>query len=276
MECVEFSRKLNCCLIGTIMAINNAINTGVLNAGYLYLTAQGAALTTIGGTKVTTFSVSGTWIPNSKTQSVGIIGWNGGGGGGSGRQGATTAAGGGSGGSMGDWFIYNAPVGFFNPAGETVTIGAGGLGGAAQSSASTNGNNGAIGGQTFVGNVSFIGQPSTNVGGGGTTTNAATPADPGFGLNSFLGFVGLDTKGAVGTNTTGGTPGFSPAAAEASFTSFLGGACGGGGSGANSVTAQQAGNGGAIFSPFDASLDSGNSLVSGGAGGISKIGRASC
>jgi hypothetical protein len=113
-----------------------------------------------GGVIITIFDSSGTFVINPDTQVVEVYGWNGGSGGGSGAQGANP--GGGGGGSAGNCFYWKSPYTFFNPAGETVTVGAGGAGGAAQTGTNTAGNAGAQGGATQVNNIKFY-----NLGGGG-------------------------------------------------------------------------------------------------------------
>lgn len=216
---------------------------------------------------VTNFSTSGTWTINAKTSNVQIVMINGGSGGGSGRQGLTTASGGGAGGSGGAYVSYWAPANFWNSAGETVTVGAGGAGGLTQGSASTNGIIGTAGGFTSVGNVNCatVPQSGTLYGGGGTTTATVGGTSglsllfgPIFAINAET----LDTSsdGGNGGNTTGTN---APTVGGSNQAYTIAPSGGGGGSGANSITAQQAGNGGNI-----AKFSSATTFIAGGAGGI--------
>jgi hypothetical protein len=94
-----------------------------------------------GGVTVTKYTSSGTFTKAASTKWIKVIGWGGGGGGGSGRKGAAGSNRfGGGGGSSGPIFFVECDPIFFNPAGETVTIGAGGTGGASQTTNSTGGN----------------------------------------------------------------------------------------------------------------------------------------
>ena len=109
-----------------------------------------------GNSAVTTYDTAGsyTWTKDPLTQSITVIGWGGGGGGGSGRQGLTTvAAGGDGGGNGGCFFITNIPASFFGNT-ETVVVGVGGTGGAAQTSNLTDGNIGTNGTNSSVGKIS--------------------------------------------------------------------------------------------------------------------------
>ena len=84
-----------------------------------------------GSSKLTIFNSSQTWTPDPRSNFVTIIGWGAANGGGSGRQGSSTAAGGGAGSAGGGMLYFNAPASYWNSAGETITIPAGGAGGGA-------------------------------------------------------------------------------------------------------------------------------------------------
>ena len=155
-------------------AVGTATNVLTSNGAGVAPTFQAVAAS--GGTVSTKFTSSGTWTINASTKWVDIYIWSGGAGGGSGRRGSSTRFwwwwwGGGC-------FCYmRAPAQAFNAAGETVTIGAGGTGGAAQASAGTNGN---VGGNINISSVGNLPGGVTNGGivveGGGTTAAAGGTA----------------------------------------------------------------------------------------------------
>lgn len=232
-------------------AYNSAINTASLGTGFVYSDGSGLlGISTPGGLNIliTKFTSNGTFTKNVATKSIDIICWNGGGGGGSGRQSTSGTAGGGSGGAPGGILIYSGYAAYF-AATETVTIAAGGTGGTAQASANTNGNAGTPGGVSAVGNIflSLSGSGGTgfNNGLGGTsgvTTTGGTSAGfsyPFYPLynNVFIPFGGSG-KLVAGTDA-------SPIEEDSRIswaTYYIAGA-GGGGAGANSVTAYKGGDG---------------------------------
>lgn len=76
--------------------------------------------------KVTDFDSSGTWTIDPTTVAVTIFLWCGGGGGSHGTSGLTSAGGGGGAGNF--YLREMVPAATFNPAGESIVIGAGGAG----------------------------------------------------------------------------------------------------------------------------------------------------
>ena len=128
------------------------INTLTAGTGISIVNAPGSITVSVtgastGGLIVTTFNVSGMWTKNADTQYVEYVIYSAGGGGGSGARygNGTSLSGGGSGAFRGST-VYRIPADRLG-ATETVVIGAGGLGGAAQTVDSTDGNFG--GGQSI-------------------------------------------------------------------------------------------------------------------------------
>lgn len=204
-------------------------------------------------TIITSFSTPGTttWTKNASTKWVDVYIWGGGGGGGSGAQGLTASAGGGGGGGGGGQIYITGPATLFNASGETVVVGAGGLGGTSQASTTTAGIAGGIP------TISSLGNIATTVGsaaGGGSLINLVSGGSGGTGAILTTGMSG--GNGNTGTVTTGST--------AVAKIGMMGTGGGGGGSGANSVTAQQAGNG-ALLAYIVSSIP----LIAGGTGGIS-------
>jgi hypothetical protein len=154
------------------------------------------------------FAASGTWVkpPGAKMLDILLIG--GGGGGGSGRRGAAgTARLGGSGGAAGTVTLVRLPASLFSST-ETVTVGAGGPGGNAQTVDDTNGNAGTAGGDTTFG--STIAAKGSAAGVGGTNSNAFGAI--GGGGQCFFGPL-IDnfgsTSGGGGNAQSGATPTYS-------------------------------------------------------------------
>lgn len=192
---------------------------------------------------ITTFDVSGMWTKGVGTRVVEVYGWTGGGGGGSGGRGGVFGSG--SGGAAGSAFFYHTPGAFWG-ATETVTIGAGGLGGAPQAGAGTNGNDGAPGGTTKIGNIVAApgATPSNGLGGKTTGSGAVNGGGPQFVMTSAYNNMSQtslpSTSGGQGGNggsgltppTAGTNQGFEAAAStiDARYrNNYLLGTAGGGG-----------------------------------------------
>ncbi len=230
-----------------------------VGAGTVTTSAAGNTVTITGSAsggliKTTTFTTSDTWIPDPRTTLVIAYGWGGGSGGASGRQGLNTLAGGGAGGGSSTPFYIYFPISFFNPLGETVTIGAGASGAVGQVSANTNGNAGSIATNSYLGNISQVSHNATPPP-GGLTGPTGTGSPDGFGL--FIIWVAGGGSGGPGSNVDGGTP--SGVTGGVPSTSVGGG----GGAGADSGTERTGGNGGDITTPDGLTI-----LVAGGAGGV--------
>lgn len=245
------------------MALNSAINTASLGTGFIYSNGLGG-LSANAGVLITKFTASGTWTKNSKTQYITVIIWNSGSGGGSGRQGLTTAAGGGAGGSSGSNMVWTDLASSFNTT-ETVTISGTAAGGLTQASPTNDGNNGTLGSNSSLGNIS-CGNVASSFGTKGVVTLTTFPQAN----SSWL----ILTNGATGSTAVTTVRGSNAAPGNATaytWTSSNTGTnikyvCtdGGPASGADSVTVRQAGTGSAIAQPGLSTLIA----SSGGTGGI--------
>jgi hypothetical protein len=212
---------------------------------------------------LTTITTSGSYAPQSgaKLYRVEIIGSTGGAG--SGRKGAaaTIRCGGGGTGGGGYLEVYLSPAELGT--GLTVTIGAAGVGGAAQGTNSTNGNNGTSGGATTV--VASTGWQASVPGGALGQGGTASTGTAGGAVNNWLSITGLNSGAGAAASTTGlvGVNGSSSV-----FTGSGGGA-GGGITSANVASA--GGAGGAVGSSttglaLRAGGSSGAIATNGGAG----------
>lgn len=144
-----------------------------------------------GSVITTTFLTSGTWTKNPNTKMVEFFVWNGGPGGGSGARGNSGAASGGGGGAGGNVAYYKCPAQFCDTT-EPITIGAGGSGGASVTTDNTQGNDGALGGPSGVGDIIY--SQSIYSGIVATTLNA-------FGFGGTLTGVDSRTNAAGGVNS---------------------------------------------------------------------------
>jgi hypothetical protein len=217
-----------------------------------------------GGTKSTQFTASGAdqeYVipPGATALKLSLAGASGGAG--SGRRGAggtvRCGGGGGGGGAFSEWLVPISSL----PAGTTklyVTVGAKGVGGAAVTADSTDGNSGTNGGSTYITTSSggstlantIARANGGNAGSGGTATTGAAGAQQSSGR--FFGGIG----GAA--STTGGA-GNTPAAISS------GGPGGGSGGGLTTGNAtSNGGSGGAIGGRFTSSNTGG--VAPGGAG----------
>jgi hypothetical protein len=204
---------------------------------------------------------SSTWTKPAGAKMVYVLLFGGGGGGGSGRKrssgGLATAASGGAGGAAGGRTELWIPASALG-ATVTVTVGAGGTGGAARTNNDTNGIDGS--GQTNSSFGSFALARAGSSGAGGSTTTVSGGISGG-GLAEATSSSSLYGSNGGGGSTGGGTSGerggYRP-----------GGGGGAGGFAASSTTERAGGNGGLGGSLFDTSTSS----TAGGATGGNIVG----
>jgi hypothetical protein len=220
------------------------------------------------GTIFTAFTASGTWTKNSKTKWIEIIAWGGGSGGASGAKYAyvndiSSPTGGGAGTGSGSMYYYG-PASVFGPT-ETITIGAGGDGGDSVTVSDTPGNNGNIGEETSIGNLSTF---TFNSESNGIAGDSSTPGEGGVPgknytpnlLANMTAFGGNGGFGAIGPATSG----FNYGATSLNGPAFTGGG-GGGGGGIDYTTGigENGQNGGSLIS----NLSTSPIILAGGIGG---------
>lgn len=244
---------------GTLPIANGGTNATTAAAA---LTSLGAA----GTSDVQVFTIVGanTWTKPAGAKSVSIIAIGAGSGGGSGRKGAISSVRCGGGGGAGGGFAHITLPASILGATETVTIGAGGTGGAAQTTNSTNGNAGTNGGRSAFGNWLQAGG-TVSGGNGGTATAGAG------GLVSNGGFPDSspNTRGNGGgaASVTGG------AGSTGGGNHYA--ACGGGAGGGITVgNVASAGGTGGGFSSSTTEGGYAGAIVGGTAGGTSTAGGA--
>lgn len=203
--------------------------------------------------QVFTTTGANTWTKPAGAKSVHVQLIAAGGGGGSGRRGAAGSARFGGGGASGGGIAEKTFQASYLGSTETVTVGAGGAGGTAQSVNDTDGNNGVDGGPTSFGG--WLKAAFGLKGGGGTAAAGAAGAavmgypDPGvFATYGQGGASSTSATAGAGINPTTGIPpgGGGGGGLDTGNTPRAGGA-GGGGLGTNGyATAIPGGAGGTV------------------------------
>lgn len=207
-----------------------------------------------------TYTAGDTWNKPAGLKEVLVLAVGAGGGGGSGRRGAASsqrsAGGGGGGGAM----VWRRIPAASLASSETITIGAGGPGGAAQTADSSNGNAGTIGGDTSFGTLVIADGGGSGAAGstggsgtGGSSGGLASACTPAFGPNTWSGHPRVTPSASNGSDGSNGLNGSGAAPS---------GGAGGGISAANAVGSGGAGGG----------CYNGGSLTAGPAGGAASGG----
>ena len=215
-------------------------------------------------TTISTFTLSGTWTKMTNATSLNILCIGAGGGGGSGRRGAAGTARWGGGGGAGAGYTDRVMPASMVGASETVTVGIGGVGGAAVTTNDTDGNQGVAGGETAFG--LWVHAPGGGYGFAGSAVSGAggTPVATGM-FSGGSGASGDDgtTAGQIGSDgqylapggggggggisvgnvsSAGGAGGTGSESRQSPLTGGAGGAPGAVGS--SSITGEGAGGGG--------------------------------
>lgn len=209
-----------------------------------------------------------TWTKPAGAKLVDVVVISGGGGGASGRKGGTTATAPGGGGGAGGSYSARSFSATLLGATESVTVGAGGTGGAAITGTNVNGNSGQAGGNSSFGTFVQV----QGGGGAGTVTTSSGPAGSAASARAMFQATSGATGGTgAGPSTTsatvgaggGGAGGGLPASATVGF------AGGNGGTSLSTWITGGLGTGGAISSNGNAgpSVGTGLPLCSGGGGG---------
>jgi len=216
--------------------------------------ASGSAFTPV----VNNYTASTTMAdPGAGCTLIRVRGIAGGAGGGSGRKHTSAAGrGGGSGGSAGAFMDVQFPYSSVSSWPVTITIGAGGAGGAAVTSNSTVGNNGTAGGDTSFGAIVVL-----KGGDGGTGGSSATSqgGDARFGANNSVSTVATNAAPAAG-----GQAGATAAVTTAGANGFAG--AGGAGGGLTTGNATMSGTNGGSNAKGTAAVAGGTAGNAGGAG----------
>lgn len=211
-----------------------------------------------GGTVITKFTSSGTWTKNANAVWVHFYVWAGGSGGGSGRRGAASTGRSGGGGGAACYCVFSREASIFASS-ETITIGAGGTGGAAQTVNDTDGNDGNLGGQSSVGTLIVMVGGASTVGEGGATSSG------GRGNSRFGQFNGITDTTASGVGGNGGSGNGS-----AGGVVIVNAAASGGGGGGGISAANSSGSGGAGGNQVES--DTTSIILSGGSSGAANGG----
>lgn len=258
--------QINTLTAGTGISITNA-------AGSITIDATGGST---GGVVRTVFNASGMWTKNANTKSVKYIIMSAGQGGGSGARGIAalgTYNSGGGGGAYRGSTTYDLDVDRLG-ATETVTIGAGGVGGAAQTVDSTAGNFGGDSGISYFGSLFALagGDPRTNslaALGGFVNRVSNTTSSGGHQGSTYYYLASISVVGtAFGGN---GSTGIGLAPAFATFSYYSPTPAGGGGGASNNTAVFAGGNSGqvTVVGPAGLTTDVVWPATLGGAAGVS-------
>ena len=178
------------------------------------------------------FTASGTWYKPQRAYSYEALLIGGGGGGGSGRCDVAITDRYGGGGAAGGNIVVGRGLAAFLSASESVTVAAGGTGGAARSTAG-NGNSGVQGGTSIFGPYQALGG---NAGSGGQITAGTAGAITSNRSGTFPSFTAATNAGGAGSNSTGVT--------AVGQTIIVGATGGGGGGGLNTTNLATGGGAG--------------------------------
>jgi hypothetical protein len=179
--------------------------------------------------QVDKYFTSGTWTKPRGARTVAIYAISGGGGGGSGRRSnAAESRFGGGGGGGGAYSFITLPADVLS-ATETVTVGAGGIGGAAQTVNGNNGINGTGGGASTFGPFDkWCKATGGSLGAGGSTT-AGGGGNSGFGTLNGANGGSSNVTGTAGNgaNSGGSAPGGGGGGGISAAPAFFNGGSGG-------------------------------------------------
>ena len=220
-----------------------------------------------GGVVLTKYTASDTWTKDADAKWITVYIWGAGHGGGSGRRGgALSGRSGGGGGAGGGGLCYSGPAAFFN-ATETVTIGAGGTGGAAIAVDDTNGNPGTNGGDTSIGFILAGRSNSDGFGGGGTSTDGTAGNSTRYWNNDSV--TSTSSTGATAGNDDPPANGSAMPGSLSTITAamYMVPRGGGGGGGINAINTSSNGGNGALYN-YASSSTAVSSLLAGGSGGV--------
>lgn len=300
----QTSLTANALLVGNNTTAVQTISPG--SAGYV-LTSTGSVWQAAAPPAITAtfneYTSSGTWNKPAGTTFVMVECWGGGGGGASGARGASgnyVLAGAGGGGGAYTYRLFKASD---LSSSVTVTVGAGGTGGAAITSNDTSGNRGSDGGTTSFGTYldsygggggenGVVSGTYTNAiygGGGGGVLSAGAYEIPGYPTSSQQLSTSTQYYGQFGGGATTGGSGFGGGGGGRGtgaygYSSYQGGAGGGGGGyidnslnylaggkgGSNTGLGNNGANGGAV----NASGSAGSGRQGGGGGGAGNAANA--